>query len=896
MSLSKRAGQLEGGDQAKQRPSLLLDVNLFIKAASPSFCSVFHVNPGELLGTKLADLGNGQWKSSELLQMLKGLPEKEGEFADFEMKCDFPLVGPRTVLLSGQRLPSLDDRQAGMILLSIEDPGQPPLLFRSALASIGDAVIVTDPAGRIVFMNATAERLTGWRTKDALNRFLPDVMNVVSEQSVKLESPVERAIKAGGTVGFAEHAILIARDGSEWPIDDSAAPMLDPAGQITGVVVVFRDISEGRKAEQALAFSEARYRRLFESAHDGILILDAETAKVVDVNPFMSTLLGYPREHFMGKELWQIGVFRDAESAKAAMETLQKLGKIRYDDHPLQHADGRQIPVEFVSNVYREGNRNVIQCNIRDITERALQAEELARTRKAAEAGSRSKSEFLANMSHEIRTPMTAILGFAEMLLNKSSEECAQIGCVQIIRRNALHLLELINDILDLSKVEAGQMKVERIPCDLQALLSEVVSVMRPRAQEKGLGFEVVFDGAIPGLIQTDSARLRQILFNLIGNAIKFTESGKIHLLVKEEASSGPNMVLRVDVIDSGIGMTPEQLGRLFRPFTQGDESITRKFGGTGLGLTISRQLAKLLGGDVTVVSQVHSGSTFTVKIDAGPSASVERLSGLTEAALPVNTEQMTRPEIYLRGRILLVEDGADNQRLLRMQLGSAGASVSSAMNGQMAVDMAAAQPFDLILMDMQMPVMDGYNATIELRRRGLTIPIIAMTAYAMSEDREKCMAIGCTDYLAKPVAEVTLLTTVNGYLGKLLPQENSRSDAASPADTPPPGFYRVKSSLADDPRMMEMIPEYVQRLPGKVRGMLDKLEQHDLIGLLKIVHDLVGTAGGYGFGILTEPARKAQQSIREGAPLGPITAEINGLVDIIRHVEGYGESKAQGS
>jgi PAS domain S-box-containing protein len=280
MSLSKRAGQLEGGNQTKQRHSLLLDVNLSIKAASPSFCSVFHFTPGELLGTKLADLGNGQWNNPALLRMLRGLPEKEGEFDDFEMKCDFPLVGLRTVLLSGQRVPSLDDRQAGMILLSLEDAGpekvsetnsaQPLLQFRSALASVGDAVIVTDPAARILFMNAAAERLTGWRTEDALNRFLPDVMNVVSEQSVKLESPVERAIKAGGAVGFAEHAILIARDGSEWPIDDSAAPMLDPAGHITGVVVVFRDISKRRKAEQALAFSEARYRRLFESAHDGV--------------------------------------------------------------------------------------------------------------------------------------------------------------------------------------------------------------------------------------------------------------------------------------------------------------------------------------------------------------------------------------------------------------------------------------------------------------------------------------------------------------------------------------------------------------------------------------------------------------------------------------------------
>jgi PAS domain S-box-containing protein len=649
-----------------------------------------------------------------------------------------------------------------------------------------------------------------------------------------------------------------------------------------------------RKPEEELEFSERRYRRLFESAHDGILILDAATAKVLEVNPFMSELLGYPKEHFLGKELWEIGVFKDAESSKKAMAALQKAGHIRYEDHPLQHKDGRQIPVEFVSNVYPEGSRKVIQCNIRDIAERQRLAQELAKAKKATEAASRSKSDFLANMSHEIRTPMTAILGFAEMLLNKSPEECAEAGCVQIIRRNAGHLLELINEILDLSKVEAGAMAVERIACDLPSLLSEIVSLMRPRAVEKGLGFGIAFQGPIPRFIRSDPTRFRQILVNLLGNAIKFTESGRIDMRVMAGAAKGLNIELRVDVIDSGLGMAPEVVERLFRPFAQGDETVTRKFGGTGLGLTISRHLARLLGGDVTVASQPRIGSTFTVTIDGGPSAGVERLDGLTEATLPGAVDRKVQAEIHLRGRILLVEDGADNQRLLRMQLSGAGGSVVIAANGQIAVDLATTEPFDLILMDMQMPVMDGYAATIELRRRGMTVPIIALTAYAMAEDHAKCLAAGCSAYVSKPVDEWTLLTAVNQYLGKPTPNDRTGSIALSPLPSSvAAGSDPIKSSLAGDPRMMEIIPGYIDRLPGKVRKMLDLLEHQDLAELQILVHDLLGTAGGYGFAALSQPARKAQESIRAGAALEPITSEIESLIEVIRRIEGYDEFKA---
>jgi PAS domain S-box-containing protein len=907
MPTSESNDQSESIGHAVREQLLMLDANLCVRAASKSFYSAFKVGPEQTLGKKLADLGNGQWNIPALLTLLKELPKKDGEFDDLEMEHDFLSLGRRTMQISARRLTG-DDSQNGMILLAIQDfTGQKRVemerselltRFRTTLASIGDAVIVTDPESRITFMNPTAEKLTGWCQTDAMQKHLTDIFNIVNEQSSKtVESPVAKAIRDGAIVGLANHTVLIARDGTEWPIDDSAAPIWDTAGHIVGVVLVFHDITNRRAAQHALEISEVRYRRLFEAAHDGILILNAQTAKVLDVNRFMSDLLGYPPEYFLGKELWEIGVFKDAQSSKSAMETLQTIGTIRYEDLPLEHKDGRHIPVEFVSNVYREGGHDVIQCNIRDITKRKYAEQELAKAKTAAEAANRSKSEFLANMSHEIRTPMSAILGFADMLLHENRNEIERIECVQIIQRNALHLLELINEILDLSKIEALQMKVERITCNIPELISEIVSLMRPRALEKGLGFGVTFQGPIPRLIQTDPTRLRQILVNLLGNAVKFTKAGKIDVRVSNESTNSAVIKLSIDVIDSGIGMAPEQLARLFQPFTQGDESITRKFGGTGLGLTISRRLAKLLNGDIVVTSEVGVGSTFTLKIDGGPSAGVEMLQDLTEATLPVRVGDTTQPNVILNGRILLVEDGHDNQRLLRTQLSDAGAEVSSAADGQVAIDMATTQLFDLILMDMQMPVMDGYAATAELRRRGVKIPIIALTAYAMAEDRAKCLACGCNDYLSKPVKEETLLRIVNQHLeNQASPVPNDSAKAGiigSPPHNCAASTNRIKSSLTSNPRVMKVIPEFVDGLPDQVRMMIDLLQRNDLAALQKIVHQLRGAAGGYGFDPLTEPATSAEESIKAGNVPERIATEINSLIALIRRIDGYDESKS---
>ena len=401
----------------------------------------------------------------------------------------------------------------------------------------------------------------------------------------------------------------------------------------------------------------------------------------------------------------------------------------------------------------------------------------LQRRIEDADRANRSKSDFLANMSHEIRTPMSAILGFADLLLDDDLSRRDRDEHIKTIRRNGEHLLTIINDILDLSKIEAGGMSVEQVRFSPHAVVVDVASLMRVRAKEKGLFFEVRYLTKIPATIESDPTRLRQIVMNLVGNAIKFTKTGGIRLLVHCQAASKQ---LTIEVVDTGIGLTHEQQARLFKPFAQADTSTTRRFGGTGLGLVISRRLANMLGGDVIIDSSPGRGSSFRAVVLTGSLEGVAMLDDLTEAQLPEPKEERQDATVEtVAANVLLAEDGLDNQLLLATHLRRAGVTVKIAENGRIAVDevwkaLAGPRPFDVILMDMQMPELDGYGATAELRARGYAGPIIALTAHAMAGDRDKCIAAGCTDYLTKPVARKDLLAAIAAHTHATYPRHAS--------------------------------------------------------------------------------------------------------------------------
>ena len=468
----------------------------------------------------------------------------------------------------------------------------------------------------------------------------------------------------------------------------------------------------------------------------------------------------------------------------------------------------------------------------------------LNEARENAQNADKHKSQFLANMSHEIRTPLTAIIGFSETLIDDKVKSDDWKTYLRSIIRNGRHLHELINDILDMSKIEANQLSMENIDVSPSLLLFEIDSLMNERAKTKGLHFEVVLDYPVPETITSDPTRIKQILINLCSNAIKFTADGRVTL--RAHYNKGTNQ-FGFNIEDSGIGMSPEQISELFKPFKQADSSTTREFGGTGLGLYISKQLAENLGGSLSVESLQGVGSRFSVLIDAG-NISNEPWINSKEDALERNSSSRNKDNIpSLSGKVLLAEDNPDNQRLISMHINKTGAEVTVVGNGKLAVEKGSSGSFDLIIMDMQMPVMGGIDAIKALRASGCETPIATLTANAMKEDVQESKQAGAAEFLTKPIDRKAFYAMLQKYL-----------NAAKAAETKP--TKKQTSSGLDG--IEDLIELYIESLPeasGRIERLLNAKDWDDL-GFE--IHQLKGTGGAFGFPEITDQCIEIEKNM----------------------------------
>lgn len=759
--------------------------------------------------------------------------------------------------------------------------------LRVTLSSIGDAVITTDAEGVVTFLNPVAQALTGWTMEEAAGVPLEVVFEIVNEESRRaVENPAVRALREGVTVGLANHSLLIARDGTERPIDDSAAPIRNEVGEVAGVVLVFRDTSDRRRhereAHEALAYaheiistlrepflvldsglrvrtanasfyrafhvsedqtegrllydlgdgqwdiprlrellgevipedlilrdfevehdfpeigprsmllnarrfppegsnpkllllavedvtdrkradaalkdSELRYRRLFQTAKDGILILDAGTGRIIDANPFMSGLLGYELADFLGKELWEIGLFRDKSENQAAYRELSANGYIRYEHLPLRTKGGDEVEVEFVSNLYMMDDRQVAQCNIRDITERSRMERQVKEQAAALADLHRRKDEFLAMLSHELRNPLSPILNAVHLIRLEGGENLIQQEARRIIERQVGQLSRLIGDLLEVARFTSGKVRLVPVRLDLRGVVERSVESARPLIERRRHVLTVDLP-AEPIWLEADPSRLEQVVVNLLNNAAKYTdEGGHISLNARKEGDEAV-----VSVRDTGVGIDLERFPNIFDLFTQADRSLDRSQGGLGIGLALVQRLVEMHRGSVEVRSDgLGRGSDFTVRLPL-PTFPVPE---------PPPPTVGSNGRTALSGRVLVVDDNVDSAETLAKLLRMSGLDVRTAYTGPTALDVAAESLPEVVLLDIGLPEINGYEVARRLRRlpQLAGVKIVAMTGYGQESDIQLAREAGFDTHLTKPVDFVK----VEGLLTRLLARPSS--------------------------------------------------------------------------------------------------------------------------
>jgi len=647
-----------------------------------------------------------------------------------------------------------------------------------------------------------------------------------------------------------------------------------------------------------------RVRAALDTMAEGLLVVDPKE-QIVLANKSFADLLQRSPESLLGLKAGELP-WIDKEGNKIAREERPWIGALEQGE--LQ--TNRMLRMHVSDEEWRTFNVNCVPVigaaeksagvliSFDDVTQLEKKEIELRKSKEEAETANQAKSVFLASMSHEIRTPMNSILGFTEILKRgyaHTKEETRRH--LNTIHSSGKNLLSLINDILDLSKVESGRIEVEKTWDEPHRIVQEVLQTLKVQSEAKGLYLRFNAESALPEKIETDPARLRQIVFNLVGNAIKFTDTGGVTVGLRcEENRAGPRLI--VDITDTGIGIPMDKIESIFDPFTQADSSITRQFGGTGLGLSISRKFARLLGGDIRVSSQPGKGSLFRVILDAGDLTSISFLQP-DQMALTLDASGEEKPDQWRlnKARVLVVEDGAETRELIRLLLGRAGIDIVEAENGLEGVKKASAEPYDVILMDVNMPIMDGFTAAGKMRQNGVQSSIIAMTANAMKGFEQDCLDAGYSGYLPKPLdIDQFMRLMVDLVGGEQIPETEDVSPAnATPreiasgpekADALTPLVSKLPS---DNAAFQKIILKFMSQLRLKLKTALQARHQNDLTEVAAFAHWLKGAGGTVGFAEFTEPAKQLEESAKSGGDESEMAAAwkaIRRLIDRLNLTE----------
>jgi len=722
--------------------------------------------------------------------------------------------------------------------------------------------IATDAKGVIQIFNVGAEQMLGYTAAEVMNTRTPadisdpeELIARAQALSAELETPITPGFealvfKASRGIEDIYELTYIRKDGTRFPAVVSVTALRDVANVIIGYLLIGTDNTARKLVEEQQKQSDQRLRdqqfytrSLIESNIDALMTTDP-AGIITDVNKQMEALTGCTRDELIGAPFKDC--FTDPVRAEAGIKRVLNEKSVTDYELTARARDGKQTVVSYNATTFYDRNRTLqgVFAAARDVTERKRFEQELQLAKAAAESASRTKSDFLASMSHEIRTPMNAIMGIAD-LLAKTTLTPEQDKYVQIFRRSGDNLLNLINDILDLSKVEAAQLDLEQTGFSLGDHLEKVIEMVLPRAQEKSLILLCEIAPGVSNDLVGDPTRLRQVLLNLLGNAIKFTESGQVTLTVELDRDCSVPTALRFTVTDTGIGIADGKLATVFERFAQADSSTTRRFGGSGLGLTISKRLVELMGGRIWVASELGKGSTFGFAVPFEIWGTANR---------PVGAPAGTGSDAPLQPlRILMAEDSPDNCTIALAYLEDTPYQIDVAETGLVACEMFKAGHYDLVLMDRQMPVMDGLAATRTLRAwekangRPPT-PIIALTASALKGDREACLAAGCTAYLTKPIKQEVLLQAIRDYsAGGSRPwQADGRPNDSDPQSAQ---------------KWAERIPAYLENCRNNGSAMREALERADFAAVTILGHNLRGSGGSFGFQTITDLGAGLEQA-----------------------------------